>query len=152
MSKQAITNDDVRNVLLQMDLPKDEIATNSDRQMPTIWNWLNNRTNVPAFAIPTIVNATDNSKPLDILCKACGHIAVPEIEIQKIEEDIRKLEANIAIDEGKFFSEVEKALEPDSPGGVKIIRPEAKRIISKGISLIKKTRALMLLIEEKGRV
>lgn len=127
------------------------MAENGDRQPHTIWNWLNNRSNFPAFGIPMYINSTGDTSPLDLICKACGYIAVPQIDAEIIDENLRKVEALISIDNGEFIKEVERDISPESEGGEKLVKREVERILTKGTRYIRKIRALMLLAQKQVR-
>jgi len=144
-SRRIITNEDiVRSIICgNGEIDRRAIATSCGRERPTIWNWLNKRTVVPAYAISGYVNATGDTSPLDLICEACGYVPVPMVDFQEVEMDVREMEVRISIYEGKFLEKIENALSPDSPGGTRIINSELRKICRAGIEFVRHIRALM---------
>jgi hypothetical protein len=114
----------------------------------TLWNQVNQRTKeVPASTIPKVVNASDNDDPLQILCKACGYIAVREIEVLRNLIPLDKHLLSLPINVGSTLYMIEKAFESN-----RISRREYKEINAALTALRKLGAELDLRIKEEARL
>lgn len=151
---QAITNDDVRlsimNVAGKTNGGLKDVARKSGMGQSALWNQMNRNAGVLAYTIPLIVRGTGDVRPLAQLARACGYRVVPILEVSHLDAALREIEIAIAIDEGNLLEETEKSIDPESPGGSKIVKLEYRRIKELGRELIRKIRSLMLLAEEGG--
>ena len=146
---KPITNGDIQNVVLQSEgFDKSSLAVATGRKEATVWNWLNNRTLFPAFAVPAFTATTGDFALIDLLCGACGGYFQPYVDASGMHKDLRSLEHDLNIEEAMLEVETEKAISPDSEGGSRIVKKELRRITKRGLDLIRKVRLFLNTVED----